>query len=150
MCPFSLSLALASRCHCLGSSLLLLPWLGNGWTTQATNDVTSHRPLRSYILCRTAFWSMKNLPLAFYMHCRHLRCTSSIFMSVQLRWLDLLIQKVAINEQHREAAVNSRSIFVTAVEDQERIRFPEEVLLIQLIATKLQHHRLLEGKQGRN
>lgn len=71
-------------------------------------------------------------------------------MSVQLRWLDLLIQKVAINEQHREAVVNSRSIFVTAVEDQERIRFPKEVLLIQLIATELQHHRLLEGKQGKN
>lgn len=53
------------------------------------------------------------------------------------------MQQIAIDEQHREAVVNSRSIFVTAVEDEERIRFPEEVLLIQLIATELQHHRLL-------
>lgn len=50
------------------------------------------------------------------------------------------MQQIAIEEQRREAVVNSRSIFVTAVEDQERVRFPEEVLLVQLIATELQHH----------
>lgn len=59
------------------------------------------------------------------------------------------MQQIAIDEQHREAVVNSRSIFVTAVEDEERIRFPEEVLLIQLITTELQHHRLLKGKQAK-
>lgn len=60
------------------------------------------------------------------------------------------MQQIAIEEQRREAVVNSRSIFVTAVEDQERVRFPEEVLLVQLIATELQHHRLLKGKQDKN
>lgn len=63
---------------------------------------------------------------------------------------DLLMQQIAIEEQQREAVVNSRSIFVTAVEDQERVRFPEEVLLVQLVAAELQHHRLLKGKQDKN
>lgn len=71
----------------------------------------------------------------------------SIFISAQLIWLDVLI---AIGEQPGEAVVNSRSIFITAVEDEERIRFPEEVLLIQLIAAELQHHRLLKRKQDKN
>lgn len=84
------------------------------------------------------------------MHSRPVQYMHSIFMSVQLRWLLLLIQQIAINKQHREAAVDSRSIFVTAVKDEERIRFPEEVLLIQLIATELQHHRLLKGKEAIN
>lgn len=71
-------------------------------------------------------------------------------MSAQLRWLLLLIHQIAIDERHRGAIVNSRSVLVTAVKDQERIRFSEEVLLIQLIATELQHHRLLKRKaEGR-
>lgn len=49
----------------------------------------------------------------------------------------------------REAVVHSRAVFVAAEENEERIRFPEEVLLIQLIAAELQHHRLLEGKQAK-
>lgn len=84
------------------------------------------------------------------MHSRPVQHMHSIFMSVQLRWLLLLIRQIAINKQRREAAVDSRSIFVTAVKDEERIRFPEEVLLIQLIATELQHHRLLKGNEAIN
>lgn len=65
-------------------------------------------------------------------------------MSMQLL---LLIQQK--HEQH-SGVVDSRSVFVTAVKHQERIRFPEEVLLIQLVATELQHHRLLQTKEAIN
>lgn len=44
----------------------------------------------------------------------------------------------------RGRLVNSRSVFVAAVEDEERVGLSEEVLLVQLVATKLQHHRLLK------
>lgn len=43
--------------------------------------------------------------------------------------------------------VNLRSVFITAVKDQKRIRFSKEVLLIQLVATELQHHRLLKRRK---
>lgn len=85
---------------------------------------------------------MNKLSLAFYMHSRPLQHMHSIFMSVQMRRLLLLIQQNAKDED-----LDSRSVFVTAVKDEERIRFPEEVLLIQLVATELQHHRLLKTNQ---
>lgn len=44
----------------------------------------------------------------------------------------------------RRRPVNSRSVFIAAVEDEERVGLSEEVLLVQLVATKLQHHRLLK------
>lgn len=62
--------------------------------------------------------------------------------------MNLFIQQIGIDQKHRGAVANSRSIFVAAVEDEERVRLPEEVLLIQLVATELQHHRLLQGKKA--
>ncbi len=47
----------------------------------------------------------------------------------------------------RKLLVNLRSVFITAIKDEERIGFSKEVLLIQLVATKLQHHRLLKMKE---
>lgn len=41
---------------------------------------------------------------------------------------------------------NLRSVFITAVKNQKWIRFSKEVLLVQLVATKLEHHRLLNRK----
>lgn len=93
---------------------------------------------------------MNKPSLAFYMHSRPLQHMHSIFMSLQLRRLLLVIQSNVKDEELRGAVEDSRSIFVTAVKDEERIRFPEEVLLIQLVATELQHHRLLKTKPAMN
>lgn len=67
--------------------------------------VSARGPPRSYILCTTAFWSMKKLSLAFYTHSRPLKHMHSIFMSAQLRRLLLLIQQIAKGEQHRGASL---------------------------------------------
>lgn len=39
--------------------------------------------------------------------------------------------------------IYSRSIFIATVEDQKRVGFSEEVFLVQFVATKLHHYRLL-------
>ena len=39
-----------------------------------------------------------------------------------------------------ERGVDSRSIFVAAVEDKERVGFAKEILLVQFVATELHHH----------
>lgn len=155
MCPFSLcfgpvksvplSLLLSPSAALTGSRLHHTSHIHSSSTY-----VSSHGPPRSYILRATAFWSMKTLTLAFYRHSRPLQYMRSIFMSAQLTWLLLLIQQIATDEQQSEALADSRSIFVTAVKDEERIRFPEEVLLVQLVATELQHHRLLKIKAAIN
>lgn len=148
MCPFSLSFGPAKS---VPLSLLLWP------SAASTGEHIYRPPLRkrtppptSYILCTTAFWSMNKPSLAFYMHSRPLQHMHSIFMSLQLRRLLLVIQPNVKDEELRGAVEDSRSIFVTAVKDEERIRFPEEVLLIQLVATELQHHRLLKTKPAMN
>lgn len=58
------------------------------------------------------------------------------------------MQQIDVHKYHGgRLLVNLRSVFVTAVKDEERIRFSKEVLLIQLVATKLQHHRLLKRRE---
>lgn len=42
-------------------------------------------------------------------------------------------------------AADSRSILVTSVEDHERIRFAEEVFLVQLVGAELQSGAVLQG-----
>lgn len=52
-------------------------------------------------------------------------------------------------ENGRQQTVNSRSVLVTAVEDQERIRLPKEIFLVQFVSAELQHHRLLRRRKER-
>ena len=105
----------------------------------------SHRQFRPYILCIGAFWSIKESqsPCAFIFT----RCVC-VFLCAQLRSMLLLIQQIDVHKCHGGSCyVNLRSVFVTAVKDEEGIWFSEEVLLIQLVATKLQHHRLLKRRE---
>lgn len=93
-----------------------------------------------------AFWSMKN-------HTQGINAFQEPSQAVNelLLLLLLLLFRASAADSwtltSTKLLFDLRSVFVAAVKDEERIRFSEEILLVQLVATELQHHWFLTREE---